>query len=137
MSTSAKIGMVLPNGHIKAISLSWAGRPSKAGATLEESYKSQENVEALLALGDLFQLGASLEPARNPKEDETTIAFGRDWGSVGSDAIIFADKEEFEKRAKTQFYADYLYLFENGKWFVKGPGINIWIELAALIGMMA
>ncbi len=137
MSTSAKIGMVLTDGRIKAISLHWDGGPSKAGATLEKSYKSQENVEALLSLGNLFQLGARLESARNQKEDETTVAYGRDWGFAGCNAVIFEDKEEFEKMAKTQFYADHLYLFENGKWYVKGSGISSWIELAALIGMMA
>ena len=137
MSTSAKIGMVLTDGRIKAISLSWAGRPLKAGTTLEEWYKTEADVEALLALGNLFQLGAKPEPDRNQMEEETTVAYGRDWGFAGCDAVIFADKEDFEKKAKVQFYADYLYLFENGKWLVKGIGISSWIELTALVGMMA
>ena len=137
MSKSAKIGMVLADGRIKAISLSWAGRPSQAGTTLEERYKSPEDIEALLALGNLFQLGTRPEPARNQVEEETTVAYGRDWGFAGCDAVIFADKEDFENKAKVQFYADYLYLFENGKWFVKGTGISSWIELAAVVGMMA
>ena len=137
MSTSAKIGMVLPDGRIKAISLSWAGRPSQAGTTLEERYKSPADIESLLALGNLFQLGTRPEPARNQMVEKTTVAYGRDWGFAGCDAVIFADKEDFEKKAKVQFYADYLYLFENGKWFVKGTGISSWIELTALVGMMA
>ena len=137
MSTSAKIGMVLADGRIKAISLSWAGRPSQAGTTLEAWYKTQADIEALLDMGNLFQLGTRPEPARNQMEEETTVAYGRDWGFAGCDAVIFTDKEDFEKKAKVQFYADYLYLFENGKWFVKGTGISSWIELTALVGMMA
>ena len=68
MSTSAKIGMVLADGRIKAISLSGAGRPSQAGTTLEERYKSPEDIESLLALGNLFQLGTRPEPALNQLE---------------------------------------------------------------------
>ena len=101
MSKSAKIGMVLADGRIKAISLSWAGCPSKAGATLEAWYKTQADIKALLALGNLFQLGTRPEPARNQMEEETTVAYVRDWGFAGCDAVIFADKEDFEKKGES------------------------------------
>lgn len=133
MSTCAAIGMKQKDGSIKAITLDWAGRPSKTGAILGGWYTDPQKVEALIALGKLFQLGVTVEQTKEQGEDEVTVAYGRDWGYTEVNAVIFSNVREFEDKMISNFYADYLYIFDNGKWFVKGIGISEWIELTVVV----
>ena len=69
MSTSAAIGMKLADGSVKAVRLHWDGYPGHAGAILGGWYKTAEQVEALLALGELSEINET---------PETCVAYHRD-----------------------------------------------------------
>ena len=59
MSTSAAIGMKMEDGSVQAVGLTSEGYPEYAGAVLCGCYKTAEQVEALLALGDLSQISGT------------------------------------------------------------------------------
>ena len=56
MSTNAAIGMKQPDGSVRAVRLNWDGYVGYAGAILGGWYKTAEQVEALLALGELSEI---------------------------------------------------------------------------------
>ena len=55
MSTTAGIGLTMPDGTIKAVYLHWG---DGAGETLAKHYTEHEKVEKLINLGFLSSLGA-------------------------------------------------------------------------------
>lgn len=57
MSTRSRIGLEMPNKHIKSIYCHFDGYPEGVGETLKKHYATPRAVEALLALGDLSILG--------------------------------------------------------------------------------
>ena len=61
MSTSAAIGVRQPDGTVRAIRLNWDGYVAHAGAILGGWYKTAEEVNALIALGDLSEINETVE----------------------------------------------------------------------------
>ena len=141
MSTRAAIAMRLPDNTIHAIYCHNDGYPGWTGAILGGFYKTEEQVKALLALGALSQIWPKLEPDPgvphtflNPQKG-VTIAYHRDRDKPLRTGAIYATLEEFERDAPEFFWADYLYLFENGAWkFRKGYGESEWTELKVKVG---
>jgi len=140
MSTSAGIGMVMPDGSVKAIHLHWDGYPGSAGAILGGWYKTPERLEQLLALGDISSLGTKLEPDPEKEhnkynyQEDVVLAYHRDYRERMVAPRIFTDKAAYELNGKSVFSADFLYLFEDGKWYVKGIyHTEGWIELTVEI----
>jgi len=136
MATSAGIGMTMPDGTVKANYVHWDGYPAGAGAILAGWYNTPEMVEKLLALGDLSTLGRILDPdpakphrGSSPQPD-VTLAYHRDCGEDFCPPFVYKSKEEYGEKGKGDLWADYLYLFEDGKWFVKGLCHTTgWLEL--------
>lgn len=126
MSTRAGIGIKEADGSVKAIYLHFDGYPGHAGVMLGGWYKTREQVEALLALGDLRGIDETLEK---------TEAFHRDCGEELRPANSYASVEEYQLKGKSDFGADYLYLFDEGSWLVydlfNDPD---WNELNVIIG---
>ena len=125
MSTNAGIGLLMPDGTIKAVYLHWDGYIREgAGETLAEHYTDRAKVEKLIALGFLSSLGAEVEsdptsphswesPQRN-----VTVAYHRDRNEPLRAAIKVKDKESFPEVAKSSLCAQFVYLFEDGHWLV-------------------
>jgi len=137
MSTTAGIGLTMPDGTIRAVYLHWG---NGAGETLAKHYTEHKKVERLVSLGFLSSLGAEVEPDpttphswANPQEN-VTVAYHRDRGQRLVPARWFRNREEYEAEGGGSLSASYLYLFENGRWLVCHPyGAQwSWKELNAL-----
>ena len=61
MSTSAAIGIKLPDGTVRAIRLNWDGYVAHAGAILGGWYKTAEEVNDLIALGDFSEINEMVD----------------------------------------------------------------------------
>ena len=126
MSTRAAIGMRLADGTIKAVYCHNDGYPGWTGAILGGWYTDPRKVKALIDLGSLSILGEKLEPAPgaphtyDTPQPNVTIAYHRDRNDPLIPANSYADIEEYAAQATEDFSADYLYLFEDGKWRVYG-----------------
>lgn len=64
MSTNAVIGMIEPQGSIKASYLHWDGYPSHTGVILQFHYNTPETVAGLLAFGHISTLAETPEKCR-------------------------------------------------------------------------
>ena len=140
MSTHAAIGMRLPDNTIQAIYCHNDGYPGGAGAVLGGWYTTPERVKALIDLGSLSQVNQELAPApgtqhsfKKPQE-LVTIAYHRDRNDRLEPGENYATLEDYEAGAPETFGADYLYLFENGKWsFYSVYGEKEWTELEVTV----
>lgn len=133
--TSAGIGMKMPDGSIKAVRLNSDGYPGHTGAILAGWYKSEDRVKALLDLGELSCLGERLD-SDDPNRGDLTIAYGRDAGEEAMfPAQTFASVDEYYHNGESRMSADYLYLYEDGRWLVYGLYNDPdWIEMQVIIG---
>ena len=140
MSTHAAIGIAQADGTIKAIYLHNDGYPSFAGAILAGCYNTVEKAEALIALGALSSIGEKIEPDPNKPhtyenwQEDVVFAYHRDRGDELRPGNIYKNKEHYQQAAKEDFWADYLYLFRDGKWFFYGFKIrDEWFRLETII----
>ena len=125
MSTNAAIGMKMADGSVRAVRLNWDGYVGHAGAVLGGWYKTAEQVEALLALGELSEINETTE---------TCIAYHRDMQGNYRPPVRFETVDEYWYRGKGRLAAEYLYLFEDGKWSVYGLHNDPdWHELNVII----
>ena len=133
--TSAGIGMKMPDGSIKAVRLNSDGYPGHTGAILAGWYKSEDRVKALLDLGELSCLGERLD-SDDPNRGDLTIAYGRDAGEEAMfPAQTFASVDDYYHNGESRMSADYLYLYEDGRWLVYGLYNDPdWIEMQVIIG---
>lgn len=118
MSTHSGIAFVNSDGSVKSVYCHYDGYPSYMFEMLVDYYNSAELAEALVDLGDLscvkekiWSEGHSFD---NRKED-TTVAYHRDRGEA-----YHQDKwhslDEYLNDARSDYCADYLYYFKDGKW---------------------
>ena len=125
MSTNAAIGMKQPDGSVRAVRLNWDGYVGYAGAILGGWYKTAEQVEALLALGELSEI---------KETPETCVAYHRDMSEEYRAPITFDTVDGYRYNGKGRLAAEYLYLFDGGKWSVYGLyRISEWCELNVVL----
>lgn len=140
MSTRSNIGIIEGDGAAEAVYCHFDGYFGGAGATLSEHYTTAEKVRALVALGELSQLGEQVAPPDDVPHsyrraaDGVTVAYGRDRGEAdvagyrrrfvvsGSNVAAVADGMCFE---------EYLYLFDDradsatrGQWLASHIGYS-------------
>lgn len=126
MSTRCAIAISQEDGTIKAIYCHHDGYVAGVGTILAGWYNTQEKAEALLELGDLNSLGTKLAPEPemdhnyNHTQENVTVAYHRDRGEHLEPARIYRDIINFKKHGMSDFGADYLYLYADGKWSVYG-----------------
>lgn len=126
MGTRARIAVKHPiNGTYASIYTHWDGYPSHHGPILLEHYSNVEAVFNLMALGDLSSLGRSIGTKHNfdrAPEGECN-SYSRDRGEPGTEAIESATLAEL--KALTQDCGgEYLYLFDDGIWYVAEGGVG-------------
>jgi hypothetical protein len=124
MATNSRIGKMLPDGTIKQIYCHWDGYvEGGVGETLVEHYDNEQDIDALLALGDLSILARYLYPTGehsfDKPETHVCVSYSRDRKENEEDTCAkVVSMEEW----MTPFYslgADYYYLFNAGNWLVK------------------
>ena len=72
-----------------------------------------------LALGDLSSLGDRLSTDDSePDAQDICRAYHRDYGEKLCPPRVWADADEMLARAEDVCWAEYVYLFRNGKWYV-------------------
>jgi hypothetical protein len=94
-----------------------------------------DRVKALLDLGELSFLGERFDSS-DPGKGNLTIAYGRDGGEEAAFPVQnFPSTEEYHRIGLDQLSADYLYLYDNGRWLVFGLYNDPdWIEMQVIIG---
>ena len=111
MSTTSRIG-IWENGAVKSIYCHNDGYIEHNGDILYRCYSTDDEVQALIALGALSSLDETIGIKTNfdiPEPDQC-IAYHRD---RGEELVISASSEAFFKN-----WEDYNYLFKNGEWLV-------------------
>lgn len=110
MATRSTIALELENGTVKQIYAHWDGYLDGNGSILLHNYKTQEDAEALIAMGDLSSLNTTIE---------TTTFYARDRGETGVDARVFENFADYKQNGDFQSYN---YIMRGGEWFVdRGP----------------
>ena len=119
MATRSNIAIVNSDKSISSIYVHWDGYPEYVGKLLLNHYNNHDIVNGLMNLGNLSILAENINPTGphsfNKPQDGVCVAYGRDRGEKGQEVIVFEDLGEFEDSASNS-WADYQYLFDNGKW---------------------
>ena len=127
MSTRSVIAIEDPNKQCRAIYCHFDGYVSNNGRLLLEHYNTPELAEALLALGSLSCLAE--RPAPDPGEkhsydhpvSDICIAYHRDRGEEFSRPKVWHDANSLLSKASDSYWAEYVYLLRDGKWYVDSP----------------
>lgn len=105
------------------------GYLSHNGKLLYEYWSALEDVEDLIALGDLSILGEEIGEKQdfdNRTSRKWCLAYGRDRGEKNTAAKTFGSIDE-----AVSFYddCDYFYVFDGREWMWKRHDQNAWNEL--------
>ena len=117
MSTNSRIGKLLPDGRVRAITCHYDGYLSGGvGEDLLKHYQDPTKIDALLDLGNLSALGKEIGEQQNfydlhSHNPNWCLAYGRDRGESKMESMIVS-LEEFQ----TNLDWPYLYLFSEGEW---------------------
>ena len=119
MATRSNIAIVNQDKSITSIYIHWDGYPEYVGKLLLNHYHNDDIVNGLMNLGNLSILAENVNPTDihtfDKPQDGVCVAYGRDRGENGQEAIVFEDMGEFEDSTSNS-WVDYQYLFDNGKW---------------------
>lgn len=121
MGTRSMIG-ISDGSEVKAIYCHWDGYLSHNGRILLEHYQDKDKVEKLIALGDISSLGNEIGEKVDfdiqfEDEDKQCIAYHRDRG----DALHI---KTFSKSDFLRQDYEFVYLYENGTWYVSNTFTN-------------
>lgn len=122
MSTRGLIAIEDADKRCRSIYVHFDSYPSGVGQILVENYKTQEQIEALLALGSLSALGERIASAPGEEHDydsplpDVCIAYHRDRGEQLQPATVWGNADEMLSKASDRFWAEYCYLFRDGAW---------------------
>ena len=113
MGTHCYIAKEVGSHQYRAIFCQLDGYLEEVGATLAGYYDTEERVDKLLDLGDIYSLAPKLDPDPNRpheflnRQEGVTTAFGRDYGETEQDAIDTTIEELLENDPGCEF----LYVF--------------------------
>lgn len=107
MSTRSTISVLHADGAVSSIYCHWDGYLEHNGYKLLTAYRTQEQVEALVDLGDLSSLDVTLDKC---------VAYHRDRGEDrdNTKAVRHQSVAAYMDKLDVQ---EYNYLFANGKWY--------------------
>lgn len=134
MGTRSYIAKQMGADQYLTIYCQLGGYPEEAGATLVKYYDTPEKVDALLALGDLYDLCEKLSP--DPGHHDfavpqpgVTLAYQRDGGCTGWEATM----KTLEELRDWEFDGiEYIYVYSmNGQWLYS-PARNPEVDLRSL-----
>lgn len=113
MGTHCYIAKEVGPHQYRAIFCQLDGYLEEVGATLAGYYDTEEMVDKLLDLGDIYSLAPKLDPDPGKpheflnRQPGVTTAFGRDYGETEQDAIVTTIEELLENDPGCEF----LYVF--------------------------
>lgn len=117
MSTRSRIGIKNSDGSVSSIYCHFDGYVAYVGRMLQEHYQDEDKIRALIALGDLSILDASIDKPDGhsfaSRIDGYTVAYGRDRGE---------DKTDARKHSLTSwpdYGQEYEYLNQDGVWYYR------------------
>lgn len=120
MSTRSAIGMMNPDGRVRAVYCHWDGYPEYVGKILNEHYRNSDKIVRLLDQGDI----SSLDQEIGTKHDFDSRVMGectfyrRDRGDTEEvDAETFNSVQEFLD-SFSYTGVEYFYIYRQGQWFV-------------------
>jgi len=111
MATRSNIGKLNSDNTVSYIYCHWDGYPSHNGTILQEHYNTPEQVDELLALGDMSSLGETIGEC-NPYDEPGTEAA----------SVMLEDYNDSPM-------IDYFYLFTDEGWKVSNGGEWILLEI--------
>jgi len=112
----------------KAIYSQWDNYPERLAPILNEYYNTKEKVEKLINQGDALFIAENIEKQNNAKYDyKTSIFFHRDRNEI-YELVAPKTFETFYdlKKYSDQVNAEWLYIFENGIWYIYDIVENEW-----------
>lgn len=113
MSTSMTIAKLNNDGTARAITVYYDGYPDYAIPTLRKGYKTEAEVDELLALGDLVTLGSSIEEC----ESCAKASRGKSGYNNTKAVTVPAGASIRQKGNPNNYHTEYAYLWVNGRWF--------------------
>ena len=114
MSTRSNIALVKKGGAVEAIYCHHDGYPEGVGLTLAKNYGEEEEVAAMLDLGDMSALGDTLETCVFYRRD-----FGREETEEDTRAERYASLAECVAAQDGDVAIEWLYLFADDCWWVR------------------
>jgi len=122
----ATIAVEHEDGQITCVYCHHDGYYEGVGKTLLNHYNTLEQVEALIALGNIFVLDTSIDcPAGhsfNSRIDRYTVFYGRDRGEENQHGKLYDGGFDEYVEAFGECGEDYSYLFRDGQWEVFDHG---------------
>ncbi len=117
MATRSTIAVAHEDGSVSVSYCHWDGYLDHNGQLLVTNYNTLEKAEALVALGSISSLAASIEKPEGHSFDDAvkgyTVFYGRDRGEDGTEPKKFNTVEAYFKKNQGE---EFNYLFRNGKW---------------------
>jgi hypothetical protein len=108
MATRSTIAIERTDGTVAQVYCHWDGYLRGNGAILHESWRDPDELEQLIALGDLSSLGEDID---------NCVFYGRDCGETLVDASTFTDFEDYCNNAQ---HAELNYILRcDGFWEVR------------------
>ena len=152
MATRSTIAILRDNGEVAKVYCHWDGYLENNGELLVKHYDTADQVEALIAGGDISSLGRVIGEKhpfdvfmkdKMSAEDQAlceraeaegwTFYYGRDRGETGVEAKVYKSLGEYEAKAQME---EYNYCFIYGEWYyISYDGIvrSVKEGLAALV----
>ena len=123
--------------RVRGIYCHWDGYLEHNGVILAGSYTNADKVNALVELGDISCLRNEIGEKHNfndmgrdapQRVHGWTTAYGRDRGEQGVETRVFegADAMSQFKKNLAGAWAEYLYLYDKGKWYWCQPSDRRW-----------
>ena len=134
MSTRSNIGIVNnKNGTVTTIYCHHDGYEEGVGKILMEHYQDENKIWELMKLGDISSLGPQIG-VKHDFEDRSgdfTTAYGRDRGDISGTEAIRHRVSDF----RSLYEQDYLYLWNQGEWWVKSSGAPFVVLTREMVGL--
>lgn len=117
MATRGTIAKLNPDNTVTSTYVHWDSYPAGVGATLHDHYTDPVKIDQLLALGDISSLDADIGEQHDFDfpTDGWTIAYGRDRGETGVDAVTHAGEGAWMRDRKDSG-CEYGYLWDGLTW---------------------
>ena len=127
MSTRSAIICKTPEGY-KGVYCYWDGYLEGVGYTLQSNFRSQEDAEALVALGDLSEVAGCVRitPIGNHSydnpEEGTVVAYHRDRGDRYNKALPYPTLQACSLRIGRH---GHVYFFDGENWLHNGQAFKV------------